>query len=281
MKFFILLLGFLRLCSGVDNAAQPQYFVVSERVQPRSQNCLFLEVFKGSSVEALTLVYDGGKLDIEKIITSPSGQQVYRQLIFSNLDASGGPLPTIVKKGTKFMAQEDGEYKFCFNNQMAKWTAKSYTFEVTVRAAGSEVEAGDAQHVVKAPAGGSSGLLPEGVLTTAEGSERSALQHLGSLRRFSDAFFARLVGLEQDLQYHRMRSSRHHATLLSIESRVHWWSSVESGVVLLCAALQVWLVMRWFSGDDAATLAAAAGLSGSFSARGGAAGAGSTPRKGV
>ena len=255
--------------------------MISERVEPRAEKCLYLEVFKGSSLEALVMVYDGGKMDIEYYITSPSGQPVYKQLIFSNLDASGNTLPTIVKKGPSFVAQEEGVYKFCFNNQMAKWTSKSYTFEVTVRAAGAEGGGGDAQHVVKAPAGGSSGLLPEGVLTTAEGTERSALQHLGSLRRFSDSFFARLVGLEQDLQYHRMRSSRHHATLLSIESRVHWWSSVESGVVLLCAALQVWLVMRWFSGDDAATLAAAAGMSGSFSARGGAAGAGSTPRKGV
>jgi len=291
----VLLLGLQRCASGDGEAALPpaaEFFTVSLQIDPRKQECLHLDVPLGSAVEALAMVYRGGKLDIEYSVSAPSGASLYKQLIFSNLDAAGRELPTIVKKGPKFTASEEGVHSFCFNNQIAKWTAKVLTFEVTVRAPGSGGGEGaaDAAHVVKAPAGGSAGLVPAGALTTAEGAERSALQHLGSLRKFSDSFLALLVRMEQDLQYHRLRSARHHSTLLSTEWRVSAWSSAETTTVLLCAVLQVWIVRRWFAGseDGAAAAAAqlhggAAGHSGSASARGGSLLGGSfaTPRKGV
>ena len=290
-----LLLSLFHLCASEGGAlpdpSPAQFFTISLQVDPRKEECLYLDVAQGSEVEALIMVYRGGKLDVEFRVLSPSGASLYQQLIFSNLDAEGRELPTIVKKGPKFTASEEGVHTFCFNNQMAKWTAKVLTFDVTVRApSGGEATTGAAD-VVKAPAGGAAALVPAGSLTTQEGADRSALQHLGSLRRFSDRFLSLLVTLEQDLQYHRLRSQRHHATLLSTEWRVSSWSSAETTTVLLCAVFQVWLVRRWFSDGAPQQHAAAAshsasvgGPSGSFSARGAAAdllGQGFTPRKGV
>jgi hypothetical protein len=297
LKALLLLLG-LQRCASDNAGAPPQFFSVSLQVDPRKLECLHLDVPLGADVEALVMVYRGGKLDITFQVTAPSGAEVYKQLLFSNLDAAGAELPTIVKKGPSFTAGEEGVYSFCFDNRIAKWTAKVLTFEVTVRAdaaaaaaAAAGMPAAAAADTVKAPAGGSAGLLPSHALTSQEGTERSALQHLGSLRKFSDGFLLVLTLLEQDLQYHRLRSARHHATLLSTEWRVSAWSSAETTIVLLCAALQVLLVRRWFSGvgeegggGHQQHQAASASHSGSLSARGGSllgGGFSSTPRKGV
>jgi hypothetical protein len=289
----LLLLGLSRGATSdalpaADAAAAQQFFSISLQVDPRKEECLHLDVPLGAAVEALVMVYRGGKLDVNFRVSAPSGAEVYNQLLFSNLDAAGKELPTIVKKGPSFRAGEGGVYSFCFDNKMAKWTAKVLTFEVTVRDAGEEAAGGGAgaepaAAVVKAPAGGAGGLVPQDALTTQAGTERSALQHLGSLRKFSDHFLRLLTLLEQDLQYHRLRSARHHDTLLSTEWRVSAWSSAETTTVLLCAALQVLLVRRWFAGVGEG--GEGAGHSGgSLSARSGSllgGGFSSTPRKGV
>ena len=254
------------------------FYTISLQVDPRKEECVYEDVPAGASVEALIMIYRGGKLDLDFIVTSPSAREIYKKLIFSNInDANGRELPTIVKKGTTFVATEGGIHKFCFNNQLAKWTAKVLTFDLTVKppgaagvAAAGAAAGGD---VVKAPSAGAATLIPENVLTTAAGSERSALQHLSSLRRFASRYLEALARTELDMQYHRLRSARHHSTLLSTEWRVSAWSTAESVTVLLCAALQVFLVRRWFDdgGEDKGAAGAPGGaaspLAGSFSAR--------------
>jgi len=222
---------------------------VSFQVDPKQESCLVQDIAVSSEVEALVMVYRGGKLDIEMRINSPSGKEIYAKLLFSNLDdKSGRMLPTIVKKGSRFTAEEQGLYTFCFNNVMAKWTAKVMTFDLTVVPKGGRWLAdGPLDTVVKTPASGIT-IPKEGLgLTTADGLDKTAMQHLGTLRSYSNRVFDQLYYLFRDLEYHRQRSNRHHETLLFTEGRITSWSSGELITVLLCALIQVFVVRKWFA----------------------------------
>ena len=248
MRAFLLLLLTSFLLPGVDCGVE-DFFTISLQVDPKKQECLHMDIAKGSEVEALVMVFRGGKLDVEFSVQAPSGASLYKQLVFSNLDKAGKALPTIVKKGPKFTAGEEGAYTFCFDNRIAKWTAKVLTFDLSVRPfAGA---GGEGAEVVKAPAAGSGGLLPEAALTTAEDSQRSALQHLDGLRKFARNYLDRLLQVEQDLHYHRQRSARHHATLLSTEWRLTTSTVLETLVLVVVAVFQVWFVRKWFSDETA------------------------------
>jgi hypothetical protein len=239
-------------------AAETPSFVPDEvttlslQVEPQSETCFHQDVAASQRVEATVLVFRGGKLDVSLRIEGPAGgAPLYERLLHANIDdTTGMPLPTIVRKGHSFAAPSAGVYTFCISNKMARWTAKVLEFQVRLSAGGAAAAAPALGDVVKAAAPGAA--VPEGVLTEDDGAAagESAASHLSTMRGFAFRLQQRAWRVMDDAVYHRMRSDRHHDTLLSTERRVAAWTLAECAAVVAFALAQVLVVRAWFSEPD-------------------------------
>lgn len=159
---------------------------------------------------------------------------LYDRLIFSNIDdVSGAMLPTIVKKGASFLASKSGTYAFCFDNKMARWTAKVMTFDLDISdpndpQARAEKEALEARQAAW--------------LT---GSDVDAKTAVVLMRAATNRIHAKLAQLENDQMFHFHRERRHRGTVESTNARVQWWSLSVGTVIVLVSAFQILIVKRW------------------------------------
>jgi hypothetical protein len=228
----------------------------SLEVAPQSESCFFEELPEKVSVEATVLTYRGGKLDVGLRIEGPNptsgtnaGPVIYEKLLFSNTDdRTGAPLPVVVKKGYKFTTDTPGQYSFCLNNKMARWTSKVCTLDISVDSdlgVGGGGGGGGSGSVVRAAAPGAP--VPEGLATEVDAS---AAQSTATMRVSQRHLADSLAEVYSAITYHRTRTNRHHSTLLSTESRTGWWTVAESLVLCVVAALQLLLVTRWFAGPS-------------------------------
>jgi hypothetical protein len=118
-----------------------------------------------------------------------------------------------------FTAQDIGEYKFCFNNEMSTFADKTVDFEIAV-----ENEAR-----VDLPAKqGSDPLLT------------SALEE--SLFKLS----GQLSTITRNQKYFRTRENRNFSTVRSTESRIFNFSLIQCLLVICMGALQVFIVRFFF-----------------------------------
>ncbi|KAJ1897859.1 hypothetical protein LPJ81_004449, partial [Coemansia sp. IMI 209127] len=115
-----------------------------------------------------------------------------------------------------FTATQVGEYAFCFKNGLASFADKLVEFDITV-----EDEA-----------------RPEDI----------------AKRTKRDEVMTSVVGIASDLQqitkfmkYFRLRENRNFATVSSTESRVWWFSILESLCVVLVAVIQVYAIRALFT----------------------------------
>ena len=80
------------------SSGPPPPVELSLQVEPQQQQCFYADLRPGWIADASVLVYRGGQLDVKLRLESPDGTPQYEQLLFSNQDASGALLDTIVKK---------------------------------------------------------------------------------------------------------------------------------------------------------------------------------------
>jgi len=181
-------------------------------------------------------------VDIKLRVEKPDGAVLFEQLLFSNLDASGALLDTIVKKGAKVVAPVAGAYAFCLDNRMARWTAKVLTFELALRNPAAAAGAGD----VAALAPGAS-------------ASETAAHSVAVLKRMATRLHSRLLMIESAQLYHYHREITHRAVIERTRARVGWFGAVEGVVVLALTLTQVVLLRTWVTRKLAAT-GGAAGL---------------------
>ncbi len=118
-----------------------------------------------------------------------------------------------------------------------RYTAKTLTFDLHVGAPATG-------SVVRAAAPGSP--VPAGVVTPGETGDGGTAALAISLQRYARKLGDALYDVYDATTYHRARATRHHATLLSTELRVRGWAITESLAISVFAALQVFIVLRWF-----------------------------------
>ena len=91
------------------------------QVEPKTSECFYQKITASSKVAFEYRVTRGGLLDINIKVTAPSGRVLHQELHFFRGADEGV---------TKFDAEEDGVYSFCFDNEMSRWTAKVVDFDV-------------------------------------------------------------------------------------------------------------------------------------------------------
>ncbi|KAL8681373.1 MAG: hypothetical protein Q9186_002516 [Xanthomendoza sp. 1 TL-2023] len=198
----ISLLGYV--CSHVSATA------LTYKLQAHELACFFSHVQeKGVKLAFYFAVQSGGSFDVDYSVVGPNEKTI--------LEGSKERQGDYV-----FTAQEQGEYRFCFNNEMSTWAEKMVDFEIA-----QENESRDAKLPSK------QGTSPE---------QTSALEE--SILKVSRD----LSTINRNQKYFRTRENRNMSTVKSTEGRIFNFSVMESALMVSMAGLQVFIVRYFFQG---------------------------------
>ena len=203
-------------------------------------------------------VQSGGSFDIDYSVTGPNDKVI--------LDGTKERQGDFV-----FTANDVGEYRFCFNNEMSTFAEKTVDFEIAVRAPFHptiipdtsffealspgqlqswisnynkhydikkqtlDTNPGDNQveNEVRAQLPSKQGAHPE---------QTSVLEE--SILKLS----AQLSTISRNQKYFRTRENRNFSTVKSTENRIFNFSMMEVGLMVTMAGLQVFIVRFFFQG---------------------------------
>ncbi|OAL47001.1 hypothetical protein IQ07DRAFT_590467 [Pyrenochaeta sp. DS3sAY3a] len=180
------------------------------RLEAHEKACFFAQVeHVGTKVAFYFAVQSGGSFDVDYSVTGPN-----EKLILDGTKERQGDFV--------FTANDAGEYKFCFNNEMSTFAEKMVDFEIAV-----ENEAARAKIPSK------QGSTPE---------QTSVLEE--SMLKLS----AQMSTISRNQKYFRTRENRNFATVKSTEKRIFNFSLMESGLMVTMAGLQVFIVKFFFQG---------------------------------
>ncbi|KAI2608873.1 emp24/gp25L/p24 family/GOLD-domain-containing protein [Hypoxylon fragiforme] len=163
---------------------------------------------KGAKIAFYFAVQSGGSFDINYEVTGPGGKVI--------LDGEKERQGDFV-----FTANDVGEYKFCFDNDMSTYSEKFVDFEIAV------------EDEVRAQLPSKQGSTPE---------QTSALEE--SIYKVS----SQLSTISRNQKYFRTRENRNFSTVRSTESRIVNFSLVQICMVICMGGLQVFVVRFFFQG---------------------------------
>eukprot|EP01095_Lingulamoeba_sp_RSL-Kostka_P005597 TRINITY_DN16_c0_g1_i1.p1 TRINITY_DN16_c0_g1~~TRINITY_DN16_c0_g1_i1.p1 ORF type:complete len:221 (+),score=67.93 TRINITY_DN16_c0_g1_i1:55-717(+) len=189
------------------------------QVEPKSQECFYKDFDIGKDVKVSYSVVRGGLLDINfrvKYEGDPSnnnaakGQIVYETLHFEN-KAEGF---------YQFKTLESGVYSFCFDNEMARFTAKVVSFKILGQDRfGSEV---------------------------LERDDDDLSEHFDPMERSARKISDELELLEMHQEYMIQRELRHSMTQNNTNSRIFWFSFLECTVLIGMSLFQIYYIKKFF-----------------------------------
>ncbi|PWN97979.1 hypothetical protein FA09DRAFT_330137 [Tilletiopsis washingtonensis] len=175
---------------------------------PQERSCFYAWVDKaGEKVGFYFAVQSGGSFDIDYHIASPSDKVVLEGQKERQLDVV-------------FTGNEVGEYAFCFENDMSNFNEKMIDFDITV----------ESEPRLDAPLSGAA-LLTE---------------HSAPLEDSIQKLDGQLTQVQRTQRYFRVWENRGFSTVRSTQSKLLWYSIIESLVVIGLSLGQVHLVRRMF-----------------------------------
>lgn len=140
-----------------------------------------------------------------------------------------------------FTANEVGEYRFCFNNEMSTFAEKMVDFEIAVRCENRLLTSGHhAKPLLYQVENEQRAQLPSKQGTSPE--QTSALEE--SIFKLS----GQLSTINRNQKYFRTRENRNFSTVRSTERRIFNFSVIESLMMATMAGLQVFTVRYFFQG---------------------------------
>ncbi|KAF2492117.1 hypothetical protein BU16DRAFT_529483 [Lophium mytilinum] len=173
------------------------------------KSCFFSYVEqKGAKVAFYFAVQSGGSFDVDYSVVGPSEKVI--------LDGTKERQGDFV-----FTANDVGEYRFCFNNEMSTYSEKMVDFEIAV------------ENEARAQLPSKQGTSPE---------QTSVLEE--SILKLS----AQLSTINRNQKYFRTRENRNFSTVRSTERRIFNFSIIEGVMMVTMAGLQVFVVRFFFQG---------------------------------
>lgn len=190
---------------------------VTLQVEPKTTECFYHHFEANKGAKFFWQVVRGGLLDVlvqVKYEGVHSSSTNLGRVIFEKMHFEGE------EEGFyEFRSGEAGIYSFCFNNEMARFTAKVVRFKIIASAEwGTDVDANDE-----------------------DGAPKSQIEM--SARRISEEMDL----LELHQQYMRQREIRHRLTAESTNSRVLWLSIMECATLITISCLQVYFIRSLFN----------------------------------
>ncbi|CAI8026878.1 Transmembrane emp24 domain-containing protein [Geodia barretti] len=169
-------------------------------VDAHVEECFFDRVSSGMKMSLTFEVVEGGFLDIDVKIIGPDDRVIYS----GDRESNG--------KYT-FAAHMDGEFRYCFSNQMSSMTPKVVMFNMDV---------GDA---------------PKDRI---EGDEQSQLE--GMVSELSQG----LTVVKHEQEYMEVRERIHRMINDNTNSRVVWWAVFEAFLLVAMTFGQIYYLKRFF-----------------------------------
>ncbi|KAI1197200.1 emp24/gp25L/p24 family/GOLD-domain-containing protein [Nemania serpens] len=204
MKSTLVSVGLLAWLVSLVSATALTY-----KIQPNERACFFTTPHKqGQKIAFYFAVQSGGSFDIDYEVTGPSDKVI--------LDGEKERQGDFV-----FVANELGDYKFCFNNEMSTYSEKFVDFEIAVE---DEVRA----------------QLPA--------KQGSSPEQTGALEESIYKISGLLSTITRNQKYFRTRENRNFSTVRSTESRIVNFSLIQIVMVIAMGGLQVFVVRFFFQG---------------------------------
>ncbi|XP_017492223.1 PREDICTED: transmembrane emp24 domain-containing protein 2-like [Rhagoletis zephyria] len=194
--------GYLLVLFGALIATSEAYFLV---IDAHAEECFFDRVQAGAKLGLTFEVAEGGFLDIDVTITGPDQKVIHREERVSN------------GKYT-FAAHMDGDYTYCFSNQMSTMTHKVIMFSMDI-------------HEKEVAATGA---------TSDHNVEHDKLeQQIGELT-------ASLTAVKHEQEYMAVRERVHRSINDSTNSRVVMWAAFEALMLTAMSLGQIFYLRRFF-----------------------------------
>lgn len=155
-----------------------------------------------------------------------------------------------------FTAQEVGEYRVCFNNEMSTFAEKMVDFEISVS---SPPPPSSSQNTLQTSLSVSMYMRTDPVAVPSLQVENESRAQLPSKKgtppsqtsSLEESIFkvsGQLSTINRNQKYFRTRENRNFSTVRSTEARIFHFSIVESGLMVAMAGLQVFVVRFFFQG---------------------------------
>lgn len=200
-------------------------------------------------------VQSGGSFDIDYAVTGPGDRVI--------LDGTKERQGDFV-----FTANDEGEYRFCFNNEMSTFAEKMVDFEIAVRAPFHPTMIPDASffEALSPPQlqrwiSNYNSRYEKGMMSNAEApqvenevraqlpsKQGSSPEQTSVLEESILKLSAQLSTISRNQKYFRTRENRNFSTVKSTEKRIFNFSMMEVGLMVAMAGLQVFIVRFFFQG---------------------------------
>lgn len=162
-------------------------------------------------------VLRGGLLDIKLTMTNPAREIVDERVAFFNRPEEA---LNEIEGRYKYLPKTNGEYMFCFDNSMSRWTSKVVAFQVRSQRANKSVQA--------------------------------KLQDLGpmvdSIIKIGDDLDA-IEKLQMNARTREKNSSR---TLAKVASRLQWFVLFSTAIIFGLSVFSLLHIQKWF-GEESQT----------------------------
>lgn len=173
-------------------------FALTIKIESRSEECFFEEVTKGTSLTLQFQVTAGGLLDIDCTVTSPRHEVVMKWSVTSEGKHA-------------WVADQDGKYRVCFGNQMARWTPKWVSFYIS----------------------------------TGASTNLAKIEHIDPIEKTIMELSEGLTELQEEQKYLRSVERVHRETIESTNVRMLYWSLFEVFVLITMGMFQIYYLKRF------------------------------------
>jgi len=212
----VVVLAVLALCCLASAVCASK--LTTLQVEPKAEDCVYVEMDRNQQAVLTFAVVRGGLLDIRLVIKGPgeNGNVIYDSMVFFNGDKED------FDGSRAFTAVSAGPHSICFDNKMARYTAKVISFSVDVVGRSQTVD-------VDEP------------LAPAKGKDLNPLDW--AISRINSA----LKTVEREQQTFRVREQSHRDLTERMATRILKYSIAEAAVLSGMGGLQIFLLRRWFT----------------------------------
>ncbi|EPQ26664.1 uncharacterized protein PFL1_05644 [Pseudozyma flocculosa PF-1] len=177
-------------------------------LEPHERSCFYAWVDKaGEKVGFYFAVQSGGSFDVDYVVHDPTDKIIVSGQKERQVDII-------------FTGNEVGEYSFCFANEMSTFAEKLIDFDITV----------ESEPRLELPISAAA-LLSE---------------HSAPLEDSISQVQERLTSITRTQRYFRVRENRNFGTVRNTQSKIFWYSIIESLVMIGISVGQVYIVRALF-----------------------------------
>ncbi|KAK5009485.1 hypothetical protein LTR60_005188, partial [Cryomyces antarcticus] len=226
------------------------------KLVPNEKSCFFTYVDqKAAKVAFYFAVQSGGSFDVDYSVVGPN-----EKVIMEGAKERQGDFV--------FTANEIGEYRFCFNNEMSTFADKMVDFEIAVRCSSLNPPRPYHQPPTRPPTPCVYPTAPPARCpplqvhanvpfpTQVENEARAQLpsrqgtspEQTSALEESLFKLSGQLSTINRNQKYFRTRENRNFSTVRSTETRIWNFSLIESVMMVGMAGLQVFVVRFFFQG---------------------------------